>query len=158
MQRIWHEPDSLLSKNLGRLWLAYAEHQGEFYMLQLTFVDSRHFLHHQRVCQGSPACDVVLRTTSHAQILGGLTGRGQSPEYAKFWIFQIGPLLAGTQPILWNNVTFLWSYYNFIIGLYTGESQGRNPIGKVLVFSKHNIFGNNIKWMGIWSEVIPYQI
>ncbi len=32
-----------LAKNLGRLWLAYTELQGEFYMLQLISVDSRHF-------------------------------------------------------------------------------------------------------------------
>ena len=30
-------------KNLGRLWLAYTEPQGEFFMLQLISVDSRHF-------------------------------------------------------------------------------------------------------------------
>ncbi len=30
-------------KNLGRLWLAYTELQGGFYMLQLISVDSRHF-------------------------------------------------------------------------------------------------------------------
>ena len=30
-------------KNLGRLWLAYTELQGDFYMLQLIYVDSRHF-------------------------------------------------------------------------------------------------------------------
>ena len=30
-------------KNLGRLWLAYTELQGNFYMLQLTSIDSRHF-------------------------------------------------------------------------------------------------------------------
>ena len=33
----------LSTKNLGRLWLAYTELQGEFYMLQLISVDSRHF-------------------------------------------------------------------------------------------------------------------
>ncbi len=32
-----------LFKNLGRLWLAYTEPQGDFYMLQLIHVDSRHF-------------------------------------------------------------------------------------------------------------------
>ncbi len=30
-------------KNLGRLWLAYTELQGELYMLQLIYVDSRYF-------------------------------------------------------------------------------------------------------------------
>ncbi len=30
-------------KNLGRLWLAYTELQGDFYLLQLISVDSRHF-------------------------------------------------------------------------------------------------------------------
>ncbi len=30
-------------KNLGRLWLAYTELQGEFYMLQLMTDDSDHF-------------------------------------------------------------------------------------------------------------------
>ncbi len=30
-------------KNLGRLWLAYTELQGDFYMLQFISVDSRHF-------------------------------------------------------------------------------------------------------------------
>ncbi len=32
-----------LRKNLGRLWLAYTELQGDFYMLQFISVDSRHF-------------------------------------------------------------------------------------------------------------------
>ena len=32
----------LLAKSLGRLWLAYTELQNEFYMLQLTSIDSRH--------------------------------------------------------------------------------------------------------------------
>ena len=32
-------------KNLGRLWLAYTELQGDFYMLQLISVDSWHFTH-----------------------------------------------------------------------------------------------------------------
>ena len=31
------------TKNLGRLWLAYTELQGNFYMLQLKFVDCMHF-------------------------------------------------------------------------------------------------------------------
>ncbi len=31
------------SKNLGQLWLAYTELQGDFSMLQLISVDSRHF-------------------------------------------------------------------------------------------------------------------
>ncbi len=31
------------TKNLGRLWLAYTELQGDVYMLQLIYVDSRHF-------------------------------------------------------------------------------------------------------------------
>ena len=35
----------LLYKNLGRLWLAYTELQGDFYMLQSISVDSRHFTH-----------------------------------------------------------------------------------------------------------------
>ena len=30
-------------KNPGRLWLAYTELQGDFYMLQLIYVDSWHF-------------------------------------------------------------------------------------------------------------------
>ncbi len=30
-------------KNLGRLWLAYTELQGDFCMLQFIFGDSRHF-------------------------------------------------------------------------------------------------------------------
>ena len=30
-------------KNLGRLWLAYTEFQGDFYMLQLMTDDSGHF-------------------------------------------------------------------------------------------------------------------
>ncbi len=33
-------------KNLGRLWLAYTELQGEFYMVQLISSDSRHFTQH----------------------------------------------------------------------------------------------------------------
>ena len=33
------------AKNLGRLWLAYTELQGDFYMLQFISVDSRHFTH-----------------------------------------------------------------------------------------------------------------
>ncbi len=33
----------MVQKNLGRLWLAYTELQGEFYMLQLISSDSRHF-------------------------------------------------------------------------------------------------------------------
>ncbi len=31
-----------MQKNLGRLWLAYTELQGDFYMLQFISVDSRH--------------------------------------------------------------------------------------------------------------------
>ncbi len=40
---ISHLPRLSKTKNLGRLWLAYTELQGEFYMLQLIYVDSRHF-------------------------------------------------------------------------------------------------------------------
>ncbi len=47
-------------KNQGRLWLAYTELQGNFYMLQLIYVDSRHFTQSYQVriwaCSG---------TTSH---------------------------------------------------------------------------------------------
>ena len=32
-----------ISKNLGRLWLAYTELQGDFCMLQFISVGSRHF-------------------------------------------------------------------------------------------------------------------
>ncbi len=32
-------------KNLGRLWLAYTDLQGDFYMLQLIPVDTRYFTH-----------------------------------------------------------------------------------------------------------------
>ncbi len=32
-----------IHKNLRRLWLAYTEFQGDFYMLQFISVDSRHF-------------------------------------------------------------------------------------------------------------------
>ena len=37
----FHLPQS--QKNLGRLWLAYTELQGDFYMLQLMTDDSGHF-------------------------------------------------------------------------------------------------------------------
>ncbi len=39
----WIISSAIMHKNLGRLWLAYTELQGEFYMLQLISVDSRHF-------------------------------------------------------------------------------------------------------------------
>ena len=38
-----HESYLYCTKNLGQLWLVYTGLQGDFYMLQLIFVDSRHF-------------------------------------------------------------------------------------------------------------------
>ena len=35
--------NQVLTKNLGRLWLAYTELQDDFYVLQFISVDSRHF-------------------------------------------------------------------------------------------------------------------
>ena len=43
--------DGPLIKNLGRLWLAYTGLQGDFYMLQLMSVESRHFTRPE-LCQG----------------------------------------------------------------------------------------------------------
>ncbi len=37
------DKNSIKDKNLGWLWLAYTELQSDFYMLQLIYVDSRHF-------------------------------------------------------------------------------------------------------------------
>ena len=38
-----NDENDFLLNNLGRLWIAYTELQGEFYMLQAISVDSRHF-------------------------------------------------------------------------------------------------------------------
>ncbi len=45
------------TKNLGRLWLAYTELQGEFYMLQLISVDSRHLT---PFCTAAQNYEIVL--------------------------------------------------------------------------------------------------
>ncbi len=66
ISRIWEIPIILMlptgtlspcyvvdnQKNLGRLWLAYTELQGDFYMLQLISVDSRHFTQSQISSKG----------------------------------------------------------------------------------------------------------
>ncbi len=44
------------------------------------------------------------RARRHATSYYGPLGRARSTEYAKFRIFQIGPLLAEIQPFLWNHV------------------------------------------------------
>ncbi len=40
-------------------------------------------------------------------------GWGCSPEYAKFWIFEIGPLLREIQPFLWNKVIAFINFFQF---------------------------------------------
>ncbi len=46
---------NIYRKNLGRLWLAYTELQGGFYMLQLISIDSRHFTQPE-LSLGGPIC------------------------------------------------------------------------------------------------------
>ncbi len=50
------------------------------------------------------ACDVISRVASRATDFSFWADRHRSPEYAKFWILKIGPLLAEIRPILWNHV------------------------------------------------------
>ncbi len=57
-------------------------------------------------CVMPRARDVISRASSRAPMTEGLSGRARSHEYAKFQIFQIGPLLAEIWPILWNDNFF----------------------------------------------------
>ncbi len=50
----------------------------------------------------SRARDVISRATSRAAHLWHQTDGRRSPEYAKFRIFQIGPLLREIRPFSWN--------------------------------------------------------
>ena len=52
--------------------------------------------------------DVISRAAPHATGFSLQPDRLRSPEYAKFWIFKIGPVLAEIWPILWSKVN---SYY-----------------------------------------------
>ncbi len=51
------------------------------------------------------ACDVITRMTSRVTSFWCQSDQGRSPEYAKFWILKIRPLLREIRPFLWNDLS-----------------------------------------------------
>ncbi len=59
-----------------------------------------------RILESNRCRNHVARvTSSRAWCQSHPVDRRQRAEHAKFWIFQIGPLLAEIQPILWNDIS-----------------------------------------------------
>ncbi len=77
----------------------------------------------KELSSGSRARDVISRAASRATVFSLWADRPRSPEYVKFWIFKIGPLLAEIRPILWSEVNIC------LCSLYHGKWYRDIPYG-----------------------------